>query len=342
VVEKRKKELKKFFDYEEDIVYHYCSVNSLFKIVNSKSFWLTSLNSSNDSLEIKYGKRLFHEVLSEMIESENDADTKFAYQTIFSEAKGKELINEVEKGNFYGLSFVRARDSLTHWNSYSNGGTGVAIGVNKWMFKHLLNTFNIMDILSNWISFERIIYDTQEQKKYIKRLIDNRLEMFRKTEVEHGEAKQMPNMSYYREHDFVCKSMYYVGIDLLAPKFKHTGFIDESEERLFIKSGEVESVVECMSGDFFENKELQKNVVNHLNELICLLGIKKDNVKFEVIGKTIRPYYVLDLSELWSNALIPEIIIGPKCCQNKNELRDFLRINMLKGTKVCTSKIPVR
>jgi hypothetical protein len=342
MVEKDKSKLKKYHKYDEDIVYHYCSIDALFNIIKSKSFWLTSLNSSNDTRELKHGKQLYHQVLSEMIDTETDENKKFAYRTIFNEASKKEIKREVDSGDFYGLSFVRTRDSLTHWNSYGSDSTGVAIGLNKWMFKHLFESYAIMDMFSNWVHFERIIYNLDEQKKYIKWIIDDRLEMFRNSVFKIDGLEAMPDMSYYREHDFICKSLYYSGHDMIVPKFKHSGFIDESEERLFIRSGEADNLINLIESTPIESDAIKRNIINHLIEVIELLGVSEKNINFGVIGGTIRPYYKLDLSVIWSNALITEIIVGPKCYQNKTELRHFLKQYGLKGTKIIDSKIPVR
>ena len=56
----------------------------------------------------------------------------------------------------------------------------------------------------------------------------------------------------------------------------------------------------------------------------------------------IRSYKNLCLDEIWGSGVIPEIIIGPQCVQNRNELQRFLKANGLEGTKVSISKVPIR
>lgn len=56
----------------------------------------------------------------------------------------------------------------------------------------------------------------------------------------------------------------------------------------------------------------------------------------------IRGYKDLCLEEIWGSGTIVEIILGPMCRQNCNELRRFLKANGLEGTKVSTSKVPIR
>jgi hypothetical protein len=50
----------------------------------------------------------------------------------------------------------------------------------------------------------------------------------------------------------------------------------------------------------------------------------------------------MNLEHMWGDAFIPEVIIGPKCYQNKRELTSFLKANGLYGTKVRISEIPIR
>ena len=58
------KDYKKKFEEAgiPEIVYHYCSVDSLYKIVTSKELWLTNLKSSNDPRELLHGKELIDKV----------------------------------------------------------------------------------------------------------------------------------------------------------------------------------------------------------------------------------------------------------------------------------------
>lgn len=60
------KELRESLGFKDKVVYHYCSVGALYGILNTKSFWLTSLESSNDSMELKIAKKTIEEAIKEL------------------------------------------------------------------------------------------------------------------------------------------------------------------------------------------------------------------------------------------------------------------------------------
>ena len=55
----------KYFEQTEripaEIYYHYTSLEALYNIVSSKTFWLTSLKTSNDKKELYYKPEFFFE-----------------------------------------------------------------------------------------------------------------------------------------------------------------------------------------------------------------------------------------------------------------------------------------
>ncbi len=55
----------------------------------------------------------------------------------------------------------------------------------------------------------------------------------------------------------------------------------------------------------------------------------------------IRSYHNLCLNEIWNSGVITEIILGPLCIQNRNELKRFLSSNGLKKVKVSVSNVPI-
>lgn len=46
--------------------------------------------------------------------------------------------------------------------------------------------------------------------------------------------------------------------------------------------------------------------------------------------------------KIWGSGTITEIMLGPMCIQNRNELKHFLKANGLVGTKVSVSSVPIR
>lgn len=108
-------------------LYHYCSLDSLFKIILSKKLWLSSSNVMNDSFE---GKWAYHVLLemSKIDEQYGEVDE--------SEIKMKENLQKLYNYSefsrdmhiFYFLSLSEERDLLSQWRGYASDGSGVAIG----------------------------------------------------------------------------------------------------------------------------------------------------------------------------------------------------------------------
>lgn len=56
----------------------------------------------------------------------------------------------------------------------------------------------------------------------------------------------------------------------------------------------------------------------------------------------IKSYRNLCFNEVWGSGVIPEVILGPLCRQNKDELESFLESNGLYGVEISDSKVPIR
>lgn len=91
--------------------YHYTSLNAFYNIITSKSFWLTSLRSSNDALELFYDINQFRSDFSQVISSERDASFKKWLNGIgngvaLNEREFIKLCKPPKKGDVFGLSLV--------------------------------------------------------------------------------------------------------------------------------------------------------------------------------------------------------------------------------------------
>ena len=85
--------MKYFEDTEgiqEETYYHYTTLEALYNIVKNKTFWLTSLKSSNDKKELYYKASDFLEDFSELCETEQDENIKRYFQLINKSIKSHE------------------------------------------------------------------------------------------------------------------------------------------------------------------------------------------------------------------------------------------------------------
>ena len=116
------------------ILYHYCSTDTFFKILNSKEIWMSNIFNMNDYLEYIW--------LFEIIKKHKQS--KF-YDFVFK------CFNEKMNNNFVFIScFSEESDLLSQWRGYADDGKGFSIGFKKEMLKKIANlhkvTYSITDI----------------------------------------------------------------------------------------------------------------------------------------------------------------------------------------------------
>lgn len=141
-----------------------------------------------------------------------------------------------------------------------------------------------------------------------------------------------------RENGYIYAAAAYL---MLMRFSKHSSFVDEDEVRLYHDSASKKStlrLIDSMASDL--EPELLKNLRKNFLNLIKQFHLEEE--KFCVTKSGIRSYRELYLGEIWGSGTIPEIVLGPMCIQNRNELQRFLKANGLEGTKVSISKVPIR
>jgi len=121
----------------QDVIYHYCHVESFFGILNSMMLRLTNIRYMNDSKEISWlyelGKIAIREELRLL---KSDVDGK-KYCEIMLEHCDNLWLDETFFPNFYCACFSKNGDSLSQWRAYANDGKGIAIGFNLNYLKSL-------------------------------------------------------------------------------------------------------------------------------------------------------------------------------------------------------------
>jgi DUF2971 family protein len=103
-----------------DIVYHYTSIDTMMKIVESESIWATSVCYLNDTSEQSHFLNLVRKRLPSI--AFRNSDDREAAVAFLSKPEGG-----FERRPFIA-SFSADGDSLPQWRSYCHEGNGVAIG----------------------------------------------------------------------------------------------------------------------------------------------------------------------------------------------------------------------
>lgn len=302
-----------------NLIYHYSSVAGLYGVINSKGIWLTSLNSTNDKSELKEIKEIVDSALINLkITNKIPQDLNLD-------------ISYFDKNIFYSASFVKYSDSLTHWERYGNLCKGICIVFDASKFKHLPNSRSNDYISSNVMDYADIVYEKSEQIKIAEEHILQNISFLMNGFKSYDD---IPNDAMTR---FISNS-----IMRIAPMFKHKGFSNEEEFRIFYN----EKVAEDMTDGIIQLERINGHKpTNHLLVYKKYLSELQHDIgsrKHQLFSDQIRSYYELSLRDIWGSDLIQEIIIGPRCTQSIEELRNFLDSNYLSKTKISISTIPIR
>ena len=332
----------KFFEETEkkpsEVYYHYTSLDALYSIVKSHTFRLMSLKSSNDRTELYYKPENFVSDISRLCEVEKDENAKKYYSLLKSslESHKDKLWKELKTNQQpYGLCLSTKKDNLTHWDRYANNCKGVAIGLNIRALDVLYGRTATYGFGSGLLSLGQALYSQEVIDSCIKYSLVCNFDGLKQLHEITGEKdiKKTIEQNGYLIMGATCRNIM---------KFAKTqAFFDEDEFRIYFESNTVKETLHLIdSGKGSIRTELLTNIRKNFLELVENLGLEKEDF---VITKTgIRGYRSLCFDEIWGSGVIPEIVLGPMCVQNKRELQRFLKQNGLEGTKVTVSSVPIR
>lgn len=331
----------KYFEETEkkpaEIYYHYTSLEALYSIVTSHTFRLMSLKSSNDRTELYYKPENFVSDISRLCETEEDANTKKYYSLLKSslESHKDKLWKDLKaKQQPYALCLSTKKDNLTHWDRYANNCKGVAIGLNVRALDVLYSRTATYGFALGLFDLGQALYTQKSIDNWIKYEMARGFEWLKQlNETTGDDIKKTIEQSGYLFLGAACRNVM---------KFAKTqAFFDEDEFRIYFDPNNIKETLHLIdSGKGQIEEELFNNLRRHFLELVDSLDIEKED--FAITKSGIRGYHSLCFDEIWGSGVIPEIVLGPMCVQNKRELQRFLKQNGLEGTKVTVSSVPIR
>jgi len=107
-----------------DIIYHYCSAESFYKIIQTKEIWLSNVRFMNDLQEGKY----IREAIRQVADGEEADNFKKNHKRIY--------------GSAYVSCFSEDNDLWSQWERYADACKGLAIGFCKKQLEILLDTLS--------------------------------------------------------------------------------------------------------------------------------------------------------------------------------------------------------
>lgn len=290
-------------------LYHYCSIDSFFAIIQSKSIWLSNVSQMNDSKENKIIENFFP-----------------LMDSFFEKVKFKEWIEPFyftfqKEPLIFCLS--ENKDLLSQWRGYANDGKGISIGfdINKFKLnKGTLSSDAFFNFTIQRINKDKKIIAEEEfdQNTTFQKVIYNKLEQEKYLEKNFEKVKKLSE-----EENFFS--------DLLIPIFSH----NLARVSIILKNH-----------SFEEEKEWRIIHVPHENNTqgkkIKNSDLSISELKFRVSNNVITNYKILDFSKIFDSTLIPEIVIGPKCSVDEKILKAFLISNNLEKTNIIKSESSYR
>lgn len=332
----------KYFEKNEgiakDVYYHYTSLDALYSIVQSHTFRLMSLKSSNDKTELFYKPEAFISDISRLCDAEEEDGVKKYYALMKKslEAHKNTLLKDLKaKKQPYALCLSKKDDNLTHWDRYASNCTGVAIGVNVKALDVLYRRYESSGFALGLFDLGQALYTQDAIDSWIKYEMLRGFKWLKQLNESTGEKdlKKTVEQSGYMFMGSACRNVM---------KFaKTTAFLDEDEFRIYFDPNNLKETLKLIEGgkDLL-SEEVYKNIHENFCNLVDSLRLEKE--EFAMTRAGIRGYHNLCLDQIWGSGVIPEIVLGPMCVQNKNELQKFLKSNGLEGTKIKVSSVPIR
>lgn len=155
----------------DQIVYHYTNCDSMISILNSKKFWLSSVELMNDKEEVDYCINLVKEVINELDVISN----------IKSDLVGEYIKYKKSSAiNTFVLSLSMDSDTLILWNNYGKN-EGYNLGFRLATFIEDLNNSNV-EIVNDSVCklvYGRVLYNRTDQKFLLSNLFESYITLYK-------------------------------------------------------------------------------------------------------------------------------------------------------------------
>jgi hypothetical protein len=208
------------FDYEHDyeieeenLFFHYCSLDTLIKIIETDKIRLCNPYKMNDSKELSWFFELLPRVMEDYISKLEDEEVKESYKFFY-----EKTISQIYEQDFfdkvipYVACFSEQGDILSQWRAYSDDGKGVSIG---------FNLGKLVQKDNSELIFKSVCYDLSMKKNMLLQILD-----------ENG-LNDPSTIKFHRmKHVYTAATILIYEILTEAVSNKNLAFFEEREGRL--------------------------------------------------------------------------------------------------------------
>ena len=316
-------------------LYHYCSNEKAFNILQSKTIRMGDISKSNDSLELQlFFPTLHREIYRKYLENpfkfryegKKDEDA-FREMVRFSEYMWSERFVSGDYSNFV-VCFSETKDCLSQWRGYADDGKGCCIGFSK----DALQTF--CDSTKGVLRLEKVEYvDMSRINEMISSEADEILESI------NGLREWIVNEMTQSDDDPDTDGLLAFNFDGMIKnafanslRLKTNHFKEEQEWRIFL------STHAYKNGDWVYNKKESLNGPNLFDETLEFLN---DRIDFMYTNNDLIPFCPLMFTE-FSQPLVTEFWLGPKNFSRISDVKLFLKKYGYKEISIVNSDITYR
>lgn len=280
------------------VVYHYCGLDTFYKIISNSTIRLSNVIKTNDREEMVYILPLIIDVCEQCLSEYNrNLSTEYKLEDDFVRQLFEYTFNELSI-NCYVVCFSAEGDLLSQWRGYANDACGVSIGFDTNCFFPLAKS-----IQSNY-DFAQVYYSpnklVEQIKKYFAKHIRNRW-----TTDDKENSLNIMNTVKKLSIALLYNTVFY----------KNPYFEEEAEWRLvYHPFGNIRGV----------NKRI--DYVDRMAETFNM-SVEEDFIRspmeFRVSNNKIISYYDLNFSRI-KREFVRKIIIGAKADIKDMDLELFL------------------
>lgn len=186
-----------------EVVYHYCSVDTFFNIIKNSSIWLSDIEKSNDYQECVRCREIVNKGMEEYLR--DDVKELQAWNTWYEQGVYSNFSMKT-----FCVCFSESKDKLSQWRGYAQDGKGIAIGFDKEVLEEL------NQISEFHIAFGKVIYDNPQE--YVQGIIADNIKKLEYKGIGHVALEL--SLNYRMQYPFV----------------KNPGFEEENEWRAVVCS----------------------------------------------------------------------------------------------------------
>lgn len=287
----------------DQIVYHYCSLEVFKSIIENECLWLCDVQKSNDSQERIYFEKIMLEQIELCIESALEKHYLDIAQ-IFQSIKDAILSPSSLRKPIYSCSFSYNGDQLGQWRGYADDGRGVAIGFDATAFQKYLPEEN----------FRAVVYKYDEATQRCADIVEQAINIYSAWKEKANRAVSTDVFKNYVLYPMVLEGVFY----------KSHFFHEENECRLVTADpvGDYSESISCFEAENYSFSYTIPYLTPSDTQ-----NLQLSEKKFRVSKRGLSGYYELSFSNI-KNDIIKSIILGPKCPTNEQEITQFLQFNI--------------